>query len=64
MLYAERERRWRSIEEILFALEVIKKELQDIRSILEPKKFIPESNDGPCTTNNKGCFDMSKNTIV
>lgn len=52
------------MEEVLFILEAIKKELQDIRSILEPKKFIPESNEGLCVINKKGCFDMSKNATV
>lgn len=31
---------------IVVLLQDIKKELQDIRSILEPKKFIPETSSG------------------
>ncbi len=39
-------------KEIIKLLKGIEKELQDIRSILEPQKFIPESSEGAYTADN------------
>ena len=39
-------------KEIIELLEGMKKELQDIRRILEPPKFIPESSEGAYTADN------------